>query len=71
MKTMMIAALAMGAFTVLAPAVANADDFEIDGNYATMAACQADGAVGAGNAGYSTYTCTQGADGLYYLALQP
>jgi len=53
----------------LAPAVANADD--VEGNYATMAACQADGEVGAGNEGYSTYTCTQGDDGLYYLSLQP
>ena len=69
MRTMLIAALAMGAFAVLAPTVANADD--VEGNYATMAACQADGAVGAGNEGYSTYTCTQGDDGLYYLSLQP
>ena len=67
MKTVLIAALAMGGFLMVPAAVANAD-VQAEGNYATEAACMADGAGGefTGPA-YDYYYCQQGEDGLYYL----
>lgn len=71
MKTTMIAALAMGGFLMASSAVANAD-VQAEGNYATEAACMADGAGGEftmppGTEAYGTFYCEQGEDGLYYL----
>jgi hypothetical protein len=71
MKTMMIAALAVGGFLMASSAVANAD-VQAEGSYATLAACQADGAEGdftmpAGTEAYGSFYCQQGDNGLYYL----
>jgi hypothetical protein len=71
MKTMMIAALATGGFLMATTAVANADS-QVDGSYATMAACQADGSGGeftGPGADATSFYCNQGDDGLYYLFL--
>jgi hypothetical protein len=70
MKTIMIAALAAGGFLVASSAVANADA-QVEGSYATIEGCQADGAGGQFNDGgaYANYYCQQGDDGLYYLFL--
>jgi hypothetical protein len=71
MKTMMIAALAMGGFLMASSAVANAD-VQVEGSYATLAACEADGSEGdssALGADGANYYCNQGDDGLYYLFL--
>jgi hypothetical protein len=72
MKTTMIAALAMGGFLMASSAVANADDVQVEGSYATLAACEADGSEGdssALGADGANYYCNQGDDGLYYLFL--
>ena len=70
MKTMMIAALAVGGFLLAPVAVANADA-QVEGSYATMAACEADGAGGQFTDGgtYANFYCQQGDDGLFYLFL--
>ncbi|MFM8600418.1 MAG: hypothetical protein ACKOB8_15655 [Mycobacterium sp.] len=52
--------------------IAAADSVQVDGNYATLAACQADGPevqIAQNNDAYSAWQCTQGDDGLYYLYL--
>ena len=71
MKPMMIAALAAGGFLLASPAVANADS-QVEGSYATLAGCEADGAGGeftGPGSGATSYYCQQGDDGLYYLFL--
>jgi len=70
MKTMMIAALAVGGFLAGSSAVANADA-QVEGSYATVAGCEADGAGGqfTGGGAYANYYCQQGDDGLFYLFL--
>ena len=69
MKSLAIAALAAGGIIIAVPAVANADS-QVEGSYATLAGCEADGAggqfTGPGADGTSFY-CNQGDDGLYYL----
>jgi hypothetical protein len=69
MKSLAIAALAAGGLIIAAPAVANADS-QVEGSYATVEACEADGAggqfTGPGADGTSFY-CNQGDDGLFYL----
>lgn len=73
MRSLAIAALAVGFFVTPAvtPAVANADS-QVEGSYATVEACEADGAggqfTGPGADGASFY-CNQGDDGLFYLFL--
>jgi hypothetical protein len=59
--------LAFGGLMTTAVAVANADEYQVEGNYATLAACQADGNVGANIPGATQWRCSQGADGLWYL----
>ena len=70
MKTLVIAALAVGGAVFASPALANAEPSQVEGNYATLEACEADGAggqfTGPGADGTSFY-CNQGDDGLYYL----
>jgi hypothetical protein len=72
MKTMMIAALAVGGFLMASSAVANADSQVEGGGYATLAACQADGSGGqftGPGADATSYYCNQADDGLFYLFL--
>ena len=70
MKSIAIAALAAGGLIFASAAVANADA-QVEGSYATMAGCQADGAGGQFNDGgaYANFYCQQGDDGLFYLFL--
>jgi hypothetical protein len=50
--------------------VASADSVLVEGNYATSAACQADGAAGGAVAGdWTHFSCDQHDDGLWYLTL--
>lgn len=69
MKCIMIAALAVGGAVLASSPVAGADS-QVEGSYATLAACEADGSggefTGPGADGTSFY-CNQGDDGLYYL----
>ena len=75
-KVMTGATLALGGLMTLAMglgiAPASADQVQVDGNYSTLAACQADGPevqIAQNNDAYTTWQCAQGDDGLYYLYL--
>jgi hypothetical protein len=69
MKGIMIAALAVGGAVLASSPIASADS-QVEGSYATLEACEADGSggqfTGPGADGTSFY-CNQGDDGLYYL----
>jgi hypothetical protein len=70
----MIAAgtLAAGALLTLGLGVASADEVQVEGNYSTLEACQADGPnveITQGDGNYSHWDCRQGDDGLFYLYL--
>jgi len=70
MKTLMVTGVVV--LGVLGTATAHADAIQVEGNYATLADCQADGpqAKATQNGGsYSHWSCHQGEDGLYYLYL--
>ncbi|MCW1958431.1 MAG: hypothetical protein KIH64_007770 [Mycobacterium sp.] len=73
MKKITIAsALALGGLMSAGAGTAAADAIQVDGNYATMAACQADGPqvqITEDNGAYTHWSCHQGEDGLYYLYL--
>ena len=67
------AALGLWALGVGAGAgIAGADAVQVEGNYATLADCQADGPallISQSGGPYSHWSCHQGEDGLYYLYL--
>lgn len=67
------AALAVGALVVGTGAgIATADAIQVEGNYATLADCQADGPtmrVTQSGGPYAHWSCHKGEDGLYYLYL--
>lgn len=66
------AALILGGLLSVGAGVAAADTIQVEGNYATIEACQADGPnvqIAENNGAYSTWNCQQGDDGLYYLFL--
>ena len=73
MKAVMAAgALALGGLMSLGVGVANADEVEVEGSYATLAACQADGPhveIARNDGAYSQWDCREGADGLFHLFL--
>lgn len=75
MKRLMVAgvmATATIALSDLGIAPAHADAMEVDGNYATLADCQADGPQtrATQNGGsYAHWSCHKGEDGLYYMYL--
>ncbi len=73
MKRMIAAgALAAGGLLTLGLGVAQADEVQVEGNYATIEACQADGPnveINYDNDAYSHWDCRQGDDGLFYLYL--
>ncbi|MGF6882784.1 hypothetical protein ABIA39_001726 [Nocardia sp. GAS34] len=52
--------------------IASADEVQVEGNYSTLAACQADGPhveVTRNNDKWTKWDCRQGDDGLFYLYL--
>ncbi|MCB0932048.1 MAG: hypothetical protein KDB71_09150 [Mycobacterium sp.] len=74
MKRMIFGAAFVGTVlgTSLGTGTASADVTQVEGNYATLAACQADGPhvqITEDNGAYSHWSCEQGEDGLYYLYL--
>lgn len=72
MKKIMASALALGGLLSAGAGIAAADTIQVEGNYATLAACQADGPnvqITENNGAYTTWNCQQGDDGLYYLFL--
>ena len=59
-------------FAAFGSGVASADSIQVEGNYSTLAACQADGPhvqITENNDSYAHWNCLQGDDGLYYLFL--
>mgnify|MGYP000635540148 CR=1 FL=1 len=73
MKTIAYAsAVAAGSLLFVGVGVAGADSVQVEGNYSTLAACQADGPhvqITTDNDAYDHWNCQQGDDGLYYLFL--
>lgn len=70
-KVAAVAAVALG-FAALGSGVASADSIQVEGNYSTLAACQADGPhvqITENDSDYRHWNCVQGDDGLYYLFL--
>lgn len=71
-KVVAAATLAMGGLMAVGVGVAAADSVQVEGNYSTLAACQADGPhvqITENDGAYSHWNCQQGDDGLYYLFL--
>lgn len=61
-----------GALLTTAVALANTDEVQVEGSYATLAACQADGPhveITHNDAAYTHWDCREGSDGLWYLYL--
>lgn len=72
MRTIAAGMLATGALLTLGLGVAHADEVQVEGNYATIEACQADGPqveIARNDADYTNWDCRQGDDGLFYLYL--
>jgi hypothetical protein len=74
MKKLIYAAglLATAGLMTTAVGAANADSVQVAGNYATLAACQADGPhveVNTPGQAWTHFSCDQHADGLWYLSL--
>lgn len=71
-RTIAAAALAAGGLLTLGLGVAQADEVQVEGNYATLEACQVDGPqieIAQGDDNYSHWDCRQGDDGLWYVWL--
>ncbi len=70
-KVVLAGAVALGMSTAFA-GVASAEEVQVEGNYATAAACNADGPhvqVDRDNNKWTHFDCRQGNDGLWYLYL--
>ncbi|WP_067548461.1 hypothetical protein [Nocardia crassostreae] len=75
-KALGASAIALGAVALVA-APANAEELKVDGNYATVEACAADGNGGSFEAGGVQlrgedgwqWRCDQGTDGLWYMTI--
>lgn len=68
---MVVAGAATGLMAI-GTGVAVADVIQVEGSYSTLAACQVDGPnvqITENDGAYSTWSCQQGDDGLYYLFL--
>lgn len=68
----LVAGGAVAGLMALGAGVASADVIQVEGNYSTMAACEADGPhvqIAENDGAYSQWSCQQGDDGLYYLFL--
>ena len=71
-RTIAAAALTACGLLTLGVGVAHADEVQVEGNYATLEACQADGPqveIAHDDASYTQWDCRQGDDGLFYLFL--
>lgn len=71
-KIMAAAALTAGGLLSAGAGIAAADTIQVEGNYSTMEACQADGPhvqITENNGAYTQWSCQEGDDGLYYLFL--
>ncbi|OBJ53392.1 hypothetical protein [Mycobacterium sp. 1423905.2] len=73
MRTVIAAGLlALGGLLTAGVGVANADEVQVEGNYATLGACQADGPhveITHNDGAYTHFDCRQHDDGLWYLYL--
>lgn len=72
MKIVLVAAAVITGFAALGGGLASADSIQVEGNYSTLAACQADGPhvqITENDDAYRHWNCVQGDDGLYYLFL--
>ncbi|WP_067571417.1 hypothetical protein [Nocardia acidivorans] len=70
-NTLAVGALALG-LVAGGSALASAETVQVEGNYSTLAACQADGPnvqVTRDNDKWTNWACQQGDDGLWYLFL--
>lgn len=66
------AVLALGVLVPFGAGTAHADAIQVEGDYATLADCQADGPtarITQNDGAYSHWSCHRGEDGLYYLYL--
>ena len=64
--------LALSGLLTTAVGVAHADEVQVDGGYATLTACQADGPhveITTNDSKYSHWDCRQDGDGLWYVWL--
>ncbi|MEV6771489.1 hypothetical protein AB0N05_22980 [Nocardia sp. NPDC051030] len=71
-KTVLAAGTLALAVVAGGTAIASAEEAQVEGNYSTLAACQADGPnvqVNRDNNSWTTWDCRQGNDGLFYLFL--
>jgi hypothetical protein len=70
-KTILAGLLAVGGLMISPVGIANADQVLVNGNYATLTACQADGPhVEVDHPGnFTHFQCSQHDDGLWYLYL--
>ncbi|MGX9790566.1 hypothetical protein [Mycobacterium sp. MMS18-G62] len=65
-------ALALSGLATLAVGVAHADAVQVEGAYATLAACQTDGPqveIAHDDAAFTHWDCRQDNDGLWYVWL--
>ena len=65
-------ALAIGGLMTLGVGAAHAGEVQVEGNYATLTGCQADGPeveITQDDGKYTHWDCRQGGDGLWYLWL--
>lgn len=74
MRTLFAAGILTAGGVLLATAVgvANADEVQVEGSYATQAGCQADGPhveITHNDGVYTHWDCREGSDGLWYLYL--
>lgn len=72
MRTIAAGALAVGGLLTFAVGVAHADEVQVEGGYATLEACQADGPnveITQNDANYAHWDCRQDGDGLWYVWL--
>jgi hypothetical protein len=66
------AALALGGLATIAVGVAHADAVQVEGAYATLPACQADGPqveIAHNDAAFTHWDCRLDDDGLWYVWL--
>jgi hypothetical protein len=70
-KTIAAGALAFSGLMTTGVGVSNAEEIQVEGNYATQAACEVDGPhVEVNHPGtFTHFSCQQHADGLWYLYL--
>lgn len=64
--------LALGGLATASPAVAHADEIQVNPGYPTLSACQVDGPyveVSRNNQLWTHWDCRQGGDGLFHLYL--